>query len=120
MALASKPVARKISAIWGGRCAACGLRIPKDAEVMYTPEHRDVRGLVVKSAIRHLDGECGSEYTVRCIYAVSSKTLKMTAYDAADALEQAKKTCAKGRPVALPLSYQVYQGNVLVQSEVMV
>jgi hypothetical protein len=112
----SPPKPRLVESIWGGKCSGCGLKIEKGTQCWFTPAF-----LTRKSAIRHLDGECGTMYVVDVVYRASRQSYKTPAFSAEEALEkvipqiQRKLRVGPERVDApIPEEYQVRQGNIVL------
>lgn len=69
--------------------------------------------------IYHPEGNCGSDYVVRCVYSATKKDLRFTAYDAQDALKKARAYFGLRSAAAHPHTLIVMQGNIKVLSEVL-
>ena len=94
-------------------CAECRMPIIPGAEVRYLP--RDERHGRLRAHVRHAEGQCPPvmDYAVQLLYRCTSKTLRVRALTASEAIEKArpKRTAWE---VDLPCGYVVRQGNVEV------
>lgn len=111
----SSALPRIIESHWGGTCPLCHCTILPQTRVVYFPPT-----VVRKGYITHQDGACGMKYTVKVVYAATSKAYVVHAYSATDAMEAARKLVQRDRIQvrAQPISYVAYQGNVQVAVEI--
>ena len=123
-------VERTITARFHNTCVECKGPIKPGDTIRYTPatstaevkrQYRSNEGYILLrdtvvntgSTVRHMPGQCTlrTEYTVRIIYASTSKSMRV----AADTPEQAiQKATPKSKYASPPVGYVVSQGNVEV------
>lgn len=112
-----------IQSRWGGRCSECQCKIEPGDTVQYIPAPKSKQAqfqsgsrLEMKGKIQHPAGQCGSEYTVHAVYACTRKQVKVRCYSADQAVaEVAGKLDKPAAGKAIPMSYEVWQGNVRVR-----
>lgn len=98
---------------WGGKCSLCGCVLAVGSPAIYVPAQPGA-----KPTVQHRpEDSCGMAYTVDAVYHASRKSFQFNAYSAADALSMAVKAANKGNPIAKPVEYVVWQGNVVVLRE---